>query len=120
MIGIEKDSDNGILTLKASDKLTKEDLKALTDPTREFVDNVDDPHLLMLLDNFRGWKDAAAFWKDLQLDSEMIGYFDRIAVVGDRKWEDWGTRLMNPITKSELKFFDLADKEKARKWLESH
>lgn len=34
---------------------------------------------------FNGWADTAAVWKDMQPDTKHIGYFDRIAIVGEQK-----------------------------------
>ena len=53
------------------------------------------------MEDFNGWANAAAVWKDMQPDTEHIGCFDRIAIVGEKKCQDWGARLMNPITKEK-------------------
>lgn len=58
-------------------------------------------------------------WKDLKLDARYIGYFDRIAVVGDKKWHEWGTQLVDPITREELKFFPLDQTDEAWEWITS-
>ena len=70
------------------------------------------------MDGFEGYESATTFWEDLKLDSEYIGYFDRIALVGDKKWQEWGTQLVNPLTKEELRFFSIDVKDKARVWIE--
>lgn len=99
-------------------KLTKGDLDDLVPVLKKHISASKDPHLIMILEDFKGWEDTAAFWKDLQLDVEYIGHFDRIAVVGDQKWEEWGTRLVDPITKEELKFFPIDQAEDAWNWAE--
>ena len=121
MIEVNAHTNDDILAIKASGKLSKEDLDDLEPALNKFATASDDPHLIMILEDFGGWQDTAAFWKDLQLDAEYIGYFDRIAVVGDKKWQKWGTRLVDPITKEELKFFSIENADSAWEWLnESH
>lgn len=120
MIEINAKADQAILSMKASGKLTRQDLEEVEPKLQNFTSLVDDPHLIMILEDFEGWEDAAAFWKDLQLDSEYIGYFDRIAVVGEQKWQEWGTRLLNPITKEELQFFPLEQADKAWEWAQEN
>lgn len=107
MIEVNTKTDKDILAIKATGKLTKGDLDDLVPVLKKHISASKDPHLIMILEDFKGWEDTAAFWKDLQLDVEYIGHFDRIAVVGDQKWEEWGTRLVDPITKEELKFFPI-------------
>lgn len=116
MIEVNEHANQGVLALKVTGTLTEEDLDDLV-PTLKTHISSEDPHLLMIMEDFHGWEDAAAVWKDLQLDAEYIGYFDRIAVVGNKKWQEWGTRLMNPITKEELKFFSIDQAEKAWEWV---
>lgn len=117
MIEVNAETDHNILTIKASGKLSKEDLDDLESALKKFTTVSDDPHLIMVLEDFSGWEDTATFWKDLQLDTEYIGHFDRIAVVGDKKWQEWGTRLVDPITKEKLTFFPIDQANKAWDWL---
>lgn len=120
MIEVNEDSGNGVLALKISGKLTKQDLDDLVPSLEKHISSSKDPHLMMIMEDFKGWENAAAFWKDLQLDAKYIGRFDRIAIVGDKKWQEWSTRLVNPITKEELKFFPLEQARNAWDWVEEN
>ena len=120
MIEVNAHTDDDILAIKASGKLSKEDLDDLEPALNKFATASDDPHLIMILEDFGGWQDTAAFWKDLQLDAEYIGYFDRIAVVGDKQWQEWGTKLVDPITKEEMHFFPIDKAEDAWEWLKQN
>ncbi|WP_441000456.1 STAS/SEC14 domain-containing protein [Fodinibius sp. SL11] len=119
MIELNAHTDDDILAIKVSGKLSKADLDDLKPALNKFTTVTDDPHLIMILEDFGGWADTAAFWKDLQLDAEFIGYFDRIAVVGDKQWQEWGTKLVNPITKEELMFFPIDQSKEAWNWVRS-
>jgi hypothetical protein len=118
MINIQEHPNDNILSLKVTDKLTKEDLDNLVPHLKDHVNSADHPHLLMIMEGFEGYESATTFWEDLKLDSEYIGYFDRIALVGDKKWQEWGTQLVNPLTEEELRFFSIDEKDEARKWIE--
>lgn len=120
MIEVNEHGDHGVLALKISGTLTEEELDDLVPSLKEYIAESEDPHLLMTMENFEGWADAAALWKDLQLDAEYMGYFDRIAVVGEKKWQEWGTRLLDPITKEELQFFPIGQTEQAWQWVEEN
>ena len=114
------DDENEVLVLKISGTLTAQELDELVPLFDSYVTRSHNPCLLMILDNFNYWQDAAAIWEELKLDIKYIGYFSRIAIVSKKKWLKWGSRLLNPITKTELKFFPHACNEVAKKWIESN
>ena len=118
MIIVSNDLENGILALHLKNKLTKQDLNDLVPILKKHIEETDDPHLMMIMEDFRGWVDAATFWKDIKLDTKYVGSFDRIAIVGEKKWQQWSTRLMDPLFEEELKFFSTEDADRAWKWLE--
>ncbi|MGA9326964.1 MAG: STAS/SEC14 domain-containing protein, partial [Salegentibacter sp.] len=68
--------------------------------------------------NFHGWT-PSAMWEDAKLDFEHKDNFEKIAMVGSEKWEDWLSQLMKPFTKAEIKFFKLEEKELAKAWIKS-
>ncbi|MDZ7691777.1 MAG: STAS/SEC14 domain-containing protein [Balneolaceae bacterium] len=117
MIEINEHSEHGILALKVSGTLTEDELEELVPSLEEHISESTHPHLLMIMDDFDGWENAAAAWKDLQLDAKYIGYFDRIAIIGEKKWQKWGTRLVDPLTSEELKFFPIEQADNAWEWI---
>ena len=72
--------------------------------------------LLIQLHNFHGW-DAGAFWEDLKFGIKDFNHFDRIAMVGENKWEKAMTLLAKPFIPATVKYFDYTDREIARSWL---
>ncbi len=111
------EQSDGLLEVKASEKLTKADLDHLEPVIEKYVAETIRPRLLLVMEEFDGWEDVGAFFKDLHMDSKYIGKFDRIAISGDAEWEALLTKMVNPLTSSEIKFFDLAKITQARKWL---
>ncbi|MDX1642204.1 MAG: STAS/SEC14 domain-containing protein [Balneolaceae bacterium] len=118
MITVQENYSDDILSIVVQGKLSEDDLSELVPHLKKHIENAEHPHLYMLLDNFGGYESASAFLKDLKLDAEYIGYFDRIAIVGDKEWEKWAVQVLDPITKEEMKFFSLDEKEQAKNWIE--
>jgi hypothetical protein len=48
-------------------------------------------------------------WKDIE----------RLAVVGDKKWEKGMAAFCKPFTKAQIRYFDISQLEEARQWCES-
>tara|TARA_R100000027_G_scaffold63922_1_gene57011 strand:+ start:813 stop:1025 length:213 start_codon:yes stop_codon:yes gene_type:complete len=68
------------------------------------------------MENFSGWK-FNAFWKDSKMDMSHADDYEKIAMVGDKKWQNWITQFMKPFTNAEIKYFDLKEKEEAKEWI---
>lgn len=74
------------------------------------------PMLIVLMSDFSGW-DLGGLWRDLKFDVKHKNSFGRIAIVGDRKWEEWGTKLFDPLFRAEMKFFATAERGAAQSWV---
>ena len=74
------------------------------------------PMLIVLMSDFSGW-DLGGLWRDLKFDVKHKDSFGRIAIVGDRKWEEWGTKLFDPLFRAEMKFFATAKRGAAQSWV---
>lgn len=58
-----------------------------------------------------------ALWEDLKFDFRHATDFERVAVVGNRKWLDWLTVMATPFTTAEIKYFEPIDRDKALDWV---
>ena len=75
--------------------------------------------LFIQLEDFHGW-DLHAAWDDLKFSLKHYSDFERIAMVGDRKWEKWMAGFCRPFTKAKVKYFDRSEVDAAWKWLEQN
>lgn len=111
--------DNGILRLKATGKLTDEEIKRVVPQIEEIMSLDDKIRILIELEDFDGWT-LKGLWQDLKFDVAHHDDMDRVAIVGDRRWQEWGTRLSSPFFKAEMRYFDRDQKPEAETWLTSH
>lgn len=117
MIGQLQTGNPSILGFKLSGKLHDEDY-------RIFVPAVDKAiaaaggkvRLFVQLDNFHGW-DLRAAWDDFKFGINHYADAERIALVGDREWEEWMARFCKPFTKATVRYFDVSKTEKAWGWV---
>ncbi len=72
--------------------------------------------LFIQLEDFHGW-DLHAAWDDLKFGLKHYSDFERIAMVGDRKWEKWMASLCKPFTKARVQYFDRSEVYAAWTWL---
>jgi SpoIIAA-like len=118
MDAIETISTGRVLEVRVTGKLTKE-------AYHEFVPAVDAQikqhgklRILFVMRDFHGWT-AGAMWEDLKFDLKHWKDIERLAVVGDKKWEKGIAAFCKPFTKAKIRYFDVAQVEEARNWLEA-
>ena len=72
--------------------------------------------LLALFDDFHGW-DLQAAWDDLVFGIRHYSDFDRIALVGDQRWQEWMALFCKPFTQAAVRYFDASELDAAWAWL---
>jgi len=117
MLQILELTKNNLIATKATGNLTETDIEKIHPLVHAILDRGMKVRWYLEMDHFDGW-DIQAFWEDLNMGTVHANDFERIAMVGEKKWQDWISLLMVPFTSAEIRYFDLADKEKAKGWIE--
>lgn len=109
-----RDETGDSLTLEVRGRLTEEDYRDLVPRLDREIERREKLRLLILLRDFEGWTPAALL-EELRFDLRHRKDFDRVAVVGERAWEELGTKISAPFFSGSVRFFD--KEESARAWL---
>jgi hypothetical protein len=107
-----------VLEVHATGKLVHADYAHFVPEFEKFVKEHGKVHVLFNMVDFHGW-DIAALWDDIKFDMKHFRDIDRIAMVGDKKWEQWMAAFCKPFTTAEIRYFDAAKRDDARTWLGS-
>ena len=109
-------SAGNILGFKVSGKLADSDYKTLTPIIDETTARFGKVRLLMLMDEFEGITLHAA-WDDFVFMLKHRDAIERLALVGEDRWERWLAKLGRPFIKGETEYFDKAQLDEAWQWL---
>ena len=115
-IELHETDEAKVLTIKASGKLSKEDYEAFIPKLEQLIKRFGKIRILFEMKDFHGW-DASALWQDLKFDIKHFKDIERLAMVGDRKWEKGMSIFCKPFTTAKVKYFDVNEVEKARDWI---
>jgi len=118
MSSIETISAGRILEVRVVGKLTKEAYKEFVPAVDAQIKKYGKLRILFVMQDFHGWT-AGALWEDLKFDLKHWKDIERLAIVGDKKWEKGMAAFCKPFTKAEIRYFDQTQLEQAREWLES-
>ena len=105
MIETIETSSPKVLGMKVCGKLHDEDYKQFVPNVEALLTAKGKLRLLVQFEDFHGW-DLHAAWDDLKFGLRHYSDFERIAMVGDRKWEKWMANFCKPFTKAKVKYFE--------------
>lgn len=97
-------------------KLEKRDYEAFVPEIESVIEEHGEIRILFQMIDFHGWSIGAA-WEDVKFGMHHFNDVDRIAMVGDKKWEHGLAILCKPFTLAKVRYFDETDLEQARQWL---
>jgi hypothetical protein len=110
------ESSGPVVGYKVVGKVTVEDYQQLDPEVQALIDQYDDVCLLLDLQEFAG-EEAKAWLPDLKFGHRFHDKIEKMAIVGDKRWEKWLTSLVDPFYAREAKFFHPEEVDKAWTWL---
>ena len=72
--------------------------------------------ILFVMKDFHGWT-AGALWEDIKFDMAHWRDIERLAIVGESKWEEGMATFCKPFTMAKVKYFDQDKIDEARTWV---
>jgi hypothetical protein len=105
-----------IIGFALSGKLHDEDYRIFVPAVEAALAGRDKLSLFARFEDFHGW-DLHAAWDDFKFGVKHYAGFERIALVGDRRWEEWMAAFCKPFTRAEVRYFNADEAEAAWAWL---
>ena len=115
-IRLREEPDGKIVTLVFKGKLDKDDYKRFVPQLEKIMESEDNIRMLIELQDFKGWT-AGALWEDTKFGVRHFTDIERMAIVGDKKWEKTMAAFIKPFTAATVRYFDVADREQAESWI---
>jgi SpoIIAA-like len=116
MLTLTEDAGGKVLAIKLSAKLAKEDYEKFVPKVEELIKQHGKVRILMEMHDFHGWE-VGALWEDIKFDVKHFRDIERLAMVGDRKWEAGMAVFCKPFTTAKIKYFDVSKVDDARQWI---
>jgi len=118
MIEILPQSSETCIGFKVSGKVTAEDYDVLLPRLDEAIRAHGKINLLVVMGDFEGWAGLDAAKADFKLGTQQYRQVEKAAFVGDKKWQEWMVKIMDPFTRrTDERFFDLDRLEDAWQWV---
>ena len=106
------------LEVKISGKLSAADYATLEPGVEKLIADSDKIRILFIMHDFHGW-DLGAVWEDIKFATKHCTDIEKVAMVGEKTWEEWMATICKPFTMSSIKYFEAGQEAEAREWLTS-
>ena len=114
---IQLDGEDGVVSVRLLGKLEPSAYDGVSEEIDRLMSRSEHVRLMLDLREFDGWSGLAAIGDHLSLVREHRRVPERIAVVGDRAWQNLAEKLMSRFVNARSKFFDAGDFDGAKAWL---
>lgn len=106
------------LHAKVTGKLTKESYEIFAPVVDEQIQEHGKVRILFEMHDFHGWT-VGALWEDIKFDFQHWKDIERLAIVGESKWEAGMAVFCKPFTAAKIQYFDHSSLNEARAWLDA-
>lgn len=118
MIEILPESSGSCIGFKVSGKIDVEDNAVLLTKADEAIAKYEKFNLLVLMSDIKGVKGFDAVKADFEFGTQDYRQVEKAAFVGEKKWQEWMIKIMDPSTRrTDERFFELEKLDKAWAWV---
>ena len=115
-IELKEESGSNVLLIRVSGTLVKADYKHFVPEFEHFLGQYGKLRVLFDMTDLHGWAPGAA-WEDIKFDLKHFADIERLAMVGEKKWQHSMATLWRPFTEATTRYFDHTEVAEAKKWL---
>jgi hypothetical protein len=115
-VNLREESDGKVLVIKLTGKLAKQDYEHFIPEFERLIQKHGKLRLVVQMHDFHGWT-MGAVWEDIKFDWKHFADIERLALIGNSKWEAGMAVFCKPFTKATVRYFDEAKIDEAFIWV---
>jgi hypothetical protein len=114
---LEIREEGRLLDVQVSGKLTRQDYERFVPRVETLIEEHGKLRILFEMQDFHGWE-LSALWEDVKFDLEHFRDIERLAMVGETRWQKGMAAFCKPFTTAKIRYFEPIAKPAAVAWLE--
>lgn len=111
-----KESTDTVLGYHVSGKVTRSEVEEIQHEINQAIQDHGKIRFLGAVGDL-DMPEPGAVWQDLKMLPDYIKHIERVAVVGEAKWQKWATKLSDSVLPMEARHFTQAQLLDAWRWL---
>jgi hypothetical protein len=109
-------TEGNVVCVKATGKLTAADYEAFVPALERCIEARGPVRLLFEMHDFHGWE-LGAMWDDLKFGAHHAHDIERIAMIGETKWQKHLATFSKPFTLAKVRYFNATERDEAKAWI---
>lgn len=116
VIEVFEEEGGGLVAIHVTGKLTAEDYNLFVPQMGNLIKEHGKIRVFLELVDFHGWS-AGALWEDTKFAVKHFNDIERLAIVGDKRWEEGMAIFCKPFTTAKVRYFDITENTEAQQWI---
>jgi len=116
MVSSIESNKEDLVAIRLTGSLDRQDYDQLIPVLEGKINQFGKIDLYWEMEGVTGWQ-PGGMWQDIKFDVKHINSFRKVAIVGDKKWEEWITQMIKPFTTAQIGYFDALQKAEAMAWV---
>jgi hypothetical protein len=115
-VTLKHNLEDRYLEVHLTGKLTERDYEQLGPQIEDLIRKHGKLRLLCEMDDFHGWT-FGGLWEDVKFDIRHFNDVERVAFVGETRWQEGMATFCKPFTSAKIRYFERFEMDEAREWL---
>ena len=112
-----KETNGGkVLEVGLTGRLTEADYQQFIPVVERLLKEHGKIRVLIEMHDFHGWT-PGVLWQDIKFDAKHFSDIERVAMIGENKWQHAMAVFCKPFTAATVRYFDRTAIDQARTWL---
>lgn len=108
---------DNLIAMRVSGVLTSQEIDHFKALVRDVIDQFGEVRMYFEMQEFDGWQ-VDSFLENAFFDITHANRYSKVAMVGEKSWQAWITRLVDIVKRGEVRYFDLDDRLQAVQWVQ--
>src|SRR4051794_14100936 len=108
---------DNVIAVRVSDTFSSQEVDQFKALQQEAIEHYGEIRLYFEMQDFRGWQ-VDSFLENAFFDLLHAHQYSKVAMVGEKAWQAWLTKLVDLVKNGEVRYFDRHERIEAMKWLE--
>ncbi|PRY10355.1 SpoIIAA-like protein [Pontibacter ummariensis] len=117
MIEVLPQTQGDLLAVRVSGELTNADFDQYREKIRDRMKATGSARLYYEMADLH-WVKPGAAMENALLDIVHGREYGRVAMVGNKAWHEWAAKLVSPVKKKGVRYFEVEEREEAMRWVQ--
>jgi hypothetical protein len=108
---------DNLIALRVTNTLSTEETAQFKAMVREVIEQYGDVRVYFEMLSFDGWQ-LDSFLDNALFDIAFANRYSKVAMVGEKSWQAWITKLADIVKRGEVRYFDVNERMEAVEWVQ--